>query len=453
MHSPDATSPSSAATDARPLVVFDDGKGTFGPLTDLRASFELRAGLGTLLERIERRLGRAASALFTSDRVAALVAERTGRAVNALPAGVGGASGQASGQNPSNNPVKHLSPDHECLAVNGRLLDADIIARSASLASGQAMVHASGALLAVALPFARLQSLAAASFAADAIPHSEPLSCDLAGAPWDITARIPITLAEDIAMSAGSAVRRHLRPDEGQSFGTHPILIDPSARIGPLCVLDASNGPIVIGTNVVVRPLSVLVGPCAVLDGSTVAERSLLKASTVIGPHCRAGGEIGGTIFQSYSNKSHDGHLGDSFVGEWVNIGAGSDNSNLLNTYGEVIVRLESHAGLQRTGRRFWGSIIGDHVKLAIGTRLMTGTTIGTGAMIAQSRPPSPLVARFAWLVDGADAARSFRLDKFMETARAMMSRRGQAPTPALEAVLRELHAASVPASPASGGA
>ncbi|MEY5031896.1 MAG: hypothetical protein RL354_927 [Planctomycetota bacterium] len=449
MHPPDATSPSSAATDARPLVVFDDGKGTFGPLTDLRASFELRAGLGTLLERIERRLGRTASALFTSDRVAALVAERTGRAVNVPPAGVGGVPGQASVQHPGNN----LGPDHECLAVNGRLLDAGIIDRSASLASGHAMVHASGALLAAALPFARLQSLAAASFAADAIPHAGPISCDLAGAPWDITSRIPVTLAEDIGFFAVSAVRRHLRPDEGQSFGAHPILIDPSARIGPLCVLDASNGPIVIGANVVVRPLSVLVGPCAVLDGSTVAERSLLKASTVIGPHCRAGGEIGGTIFQSYSNKSHDGHLGDSFVGEWVNIGAGSDNSNLLNTYGEVIVRLEPHTGLQRTGRQFWGSILGDHVKLAIGTRLMTGTTIGTGAMIAQSRPPSTLVARFAWLVDGADAARSFRLDKFMDTARAMMSRRGQAPTPALEAVLRELHASSVPANPPSGGA
>jgi UDP-N-acetylglucosamine diphosphorylase/glucosamine-1-phosphate N-acetyltransferase len=197
----------------------------------------------------------------------------------------------------------------------------------------------------------------------------------------------------------------------------------------------------VIGAGVVVRPFAVLVGPCAILDGSTVAERSLIKASTVIGPHCRAGGEIGGTIFQAYSNKSHDGHLGDSFVGEWVNIGAGSDNSNLLNTYGEVIVRLEADGGLTRTGRQFWGAVIGDHVKLAIGTRLMTGTTIGTGAMIACSRSPATLVPRFSWLTDSADGPKSFRIDKFLETARAMMSRRGKAPTPAVEAAIRALHA------------
>ena len=208
-----------------------------------------------------------------------------------------------------------------------------------------------------------------------------------------------------------------------------------------LAVIDASKGPVVLGPGVVVRPFAVLVGPCAILEGSTVAERSLIKASTVIGPHCRAGGEIGGTIFQSYSNKSHDGHLGDSFVGEWVNIGAGTDNSNLLNTYGEVIVRLEPDGGLVKTGRQFWGSILADHVKLAIGTRLMTGTTVGTGAMIAQSRPPASLVPRFGWLVDSTDGAKTFRFDKFMETARAMMSRRGKAPGPAMESALRALHA------------
>jgi UDP-N-acetylglucosamine diphosphorylase/glucosamine-1-phosphate N-acetyltransferase len=435
MHPTVTTSTSSAATDARPLVVFDDEQGTFGPLTDLRAAFELRAGLGTMLERIERGAGRRASALLAGRRVAALVAQRTGRPVNAPPDAFSVEAGR------------------ECLAINGRILDTSFVAQSSALASGHALVHPSGALLAASLPFAHIEGLAARAFSTTGLAHVSPSTADLAGAPWDITIRIPASLAEDVALLGPSAPRRHLRPDEGQSFGNHPILIDASAQVGPLCVIDASKGPVILGANVVVRPLSVLVGPCAVLDGSTVAERSLLKASTVIGPHCRAGGEIGGTIFQAYSNKSHDGHLGDSFVGEWVNIGAGSDNSNLLNTYGEVIVRLEPDAGLQRTGRQFWGAIIGDHVKLAIGTRLMTGTTIGTGAMIAQSRPPSSLVARFAWVVDGTDGARSFRLDKFMDTARAMMSRRGQAPTPALEAVLRDLHASVGAAGPSSGGA
>ena len=183
-----------------------------------------------------------------------------------------------------------------------------------------------------------------------------------------------------------------------------------------------------------------LIGPCAILDSSVISPRALIKANTVIGPHCRIGGEVGGTIFQGFSNKSHDGHLGDAFVGEWVNIGAGTDNSNLLNTYGEVIVRLEADGGLVRTGTQFWGCVIGDHAKFAIGTRIMTGTTIGTGAMIASSRPPATLVDRFAWITDSAEAARTFRMDKFLDTARAMMQRRGQTLSSAAEARLCELH-------------
>ncbi|MFZ9882473.1 MAG: hypothetical protein ACO3QC_13855, partial [Phycisphaerales bacterium] len=333
-----------------------------------------------------------------------------------------------------------------CLAVNGRLLNPRVLV-DAGIAPGETLVDGHGTPV--------------ASWIAPTAPSTPPrtIAAALARAPWDLTSAVAATLEADLAVHRSgllaSCVARHLRPDEGQSFGTHPILIDPSAVIGPLCVIDASKGPVVIGKGVVVRPLSVLVGPCAVLEGSTVAERALLKANTVIGPQCRAGGEIGGTIFQAHSNKSHDGHLGDSFVGEWVNIGAGTDNSNLLNTYGEVIVRLEPDGGLMKTGRQFWGSILGDHVKLAIGTRLMTGTTVGTGAMIAQSTPPASLVARFAWCVDGAPAPppspqvtadgavapRAFRFEKFMDTARAMMSRRGRTPGPALEAALRALHA------------
>lgn len=395
----------SICSDSRPLVVFDDGLGTFGPLTDLRAAFELRAGVGTLLERIERAVGRRADALIVPPHIAGVVSESTGRATNAVP-----------------------SCD-ECLVVNGRLLSAS----AARVPAGAIHFDRDGRFIAGWL------KPADAARAASAKPTGT-VDARIASTPWDLTTAIAATLDEDLALFALGA-RRALRPDEGQSFGTHPILIDASATIGPLAVIDASKGPVVIGAGVVVRPFSVLVGPCAVLDGSTVAERSLLKASTVIGPHCRAGGEIGGTILQSFSNKSHDGHLGDSFVGEWVNIGAGTDNSNLLNTYGEVIVRLEPNGGLVKTGRQFWGSILADHVKLAIGTRLMTGTTVGTGAMIAQSRPPASLVPRFGWLVDSTDGAKTFRFDKFMETARAMMSRRGKAPGPATEAALRALHA------------
>jgi len=406
----------SSSLPSLPIRLIDDGRGTFGPLTDLRPVYALRAGLGTIAERIEAKVGAKVVAVDVPAAVRDIAQEE-------LQTSSHGATASAA------------QLVMEQLVVNARLLSLDVLD---GLQAGESRYADDGTFLAARVP------TGAAPTAAK--PGAANFKAQLAGAPWDITTRIATTLAEDLELFRNAPVlanceRRALRPDEGQSFGTHPILIDRTATVGPLCVIDASKGPVVIGAGVVVRPFAVLVGPCAILDGSTVAERSLIKASTVIGPHCRAGGEIGGTIFQAYSNKSHDGHLGDSFVGEWVNIGAGSDNSNLLNTYGEVIVRLEADGGLTRTGRQFWGAVIGDHVKLAIGTRLMTGTTIGTGAMIACSRSPATLVPRFSWLTDSADGPKSFRIDKFLETARAMMSRRGKAPTPAVEAAIRALHA------------
>jgi UDP-N-acetylglucosamine diphosphorylase/glucosamine-1-phosphate N-acetyltransferase len=378
------------AESPRTIRFVDDGRGTFGPLTDLRPAHGLRCGLFTIAGRIERALG---------------------------------AGDPARGQG--------------TLAVHARLLSLGALH---GLVRGERRVAPDGTFVAAWLEQDLDDDAAGAVVTAPAQPADTRVDAEFADTPWGITSRIERTLAEDLAVAAPSE-RRTLRADEGSAVGDHPVLIDPSATLGPCCVIDASKGPVVIGPRVVVRPFAVLVGPCVVCEGSIVAEHARLKASTVIGPRCRVGGEIGGTIFQGSSNKAHDGHLGDSFVGEWVNIGAGSDNSNLLNTYGEVIVRLESDGGLVRTGRQFWGSVIGDHVKLAIGTRLMTGTTIGTGAMVALSRPPATLVPRFAWLTDGAEGPRSYRFDKFMETARAMMSRRGDAPTPEVEARLRELHA------------
>ena len=387
------------ASASRLRLVHESG-GTFGPLTDLRDPSGLRCGLWTIGERIAAR----ASADTTT-------------------------------------------------VVHGRLLSVGVLD---GLAIGERRFRRDGTFLAARMPLGADATAVRAAVESAPTDSERNFDADIASAPWEITSRIGKTLEEDLQASERlqavegnlgrsatiGAVKRALRPDEGQSFGTHPILIDPSASIGPLCVVDASKGAVVIGKGVTVRPLSVLVGPCVVGEGTTVGERALLKASTAIGPHCRVGGEIGGTVFQGYSNKSHDGHLGDSFVGEWVNIGAGSDNSNLLNTYGEVIVRLEADGGLQRTGRQFWGSVIGDHAKRAIGTRLMTGTTIGTGAMVACSKPPATLVARFAWLTDAAEGPKSFRIDKFLETVRAVMSRRHVEVTAEYEARLRALHAA-----------
>ena len=164
---------------------------------------------------------------------------------------------------------------------------------------------------------------------------------------------------------------------------------------------------------------------------------ALIKARTAIGPHCRVGGEVGGSILHGCSNKAHEGHLGDSLLGQWVNLGAGTTNSNLLNTYAEVLVRLTPDSRTARTGRIFMGSIIGDHVKTAIGTRIMTGTVLGTGCMVASSTPPAMSLPAFTWLTDSG--AGGYRSDKFLDVARTVMARRGVELGPAEASELQRL--------------
>jgi UDP-N-acetylglucosamine diphosphorylase/glucosamine-1-phosphate N-acetyltransferase len=223
------------------------------------------------------------------------------------------------------------------------------------------------------------------------------------------------------------------------AFEGDSVLVHASARVDAFAVLDSSHGPVLIDRDAHIGAHAVLQGPVYVGPGTIVAPGALLKARTVIGPRCRAAGEIGATVMQGESNKAHDGHLGDAIVGRWVNLGASTVNSNLLNTYGEVSMRVDPDAPIERTGRQFMGCIIGDHVKTAIGTRIMTGTTLGTGSMIACSAPPPTSTPRFSWLTD--DGAKVHRLDRFLATAEVVMKRRNETMHPGERAEIEALHA------------
>lgn len=249
--------------------------------------------------------------------------------------------------------------------------------------------------------------------------------------PWSVLDNLPALLKHDLenADPLGGTC-------EVATYGDHRIDIHPSASLLPGVVLDASQGAIRIEEGVVIHPNAVLIGPCWIGKDSRVYEHALIKMNTSIGPMCKVSGEIGGTIFQAYSNKCHAGHLGDSVIGEWVNFGAGTTNSNLLNTYGDVVVT-DLDGNHHRTERQFVGCFVGDHVKFAIETRIMTGTFVGTGAMIATTQPVSSPIPRFAWLTD--NGTRTYRIEKFMNVARVVMARRDIELDAATEAVLRQL--------------
>jgi UDP-N-acetylglucosamine diphosphorylase/glucosamine-1-phosphate N-acetyltransferase len=205
-------------------------------------------------------------------------------------------------------------------------------------------------------------------------------------------------------------------------------------------VLDSEQGPIHIAEHATVRPGAILIGPCYVGPHATVLERATIRGGTAIGPWCKVNGEVSGTIFQGFANKAHDGYLGDAYVGEWVNLGAGTTVSNLLNTYGEVITKATPGSPNERTGESFLGPVIGDHVKTAICTRIMTGAVLHTGSMFATTAAVCGCVPGFTWATD--EGQRSYRLDKFLEVARSAMSRRKVEASEAYVAALTALHGA-----------
>ncbi|RMH29184.1 MAG: hypothetical protein D6693_02435, partial [Planctomycetota bacterium] len=261
--------------------------------------------------------------------------------------------------------------------------------------------------------------------------------------PWDVIRFRDEAIAADLAATLGDPPARARTTDARALpgvtvLGDAAVRVSASATVFPGVVLDATGGPVVVADGATVRPGAILIGPVWVGDHSAILEHALIKANTAVGPWCKIAGEVGGAIVQGHSNKAHDGHLGDAWIGEWVNLGAGTVNSNLLNTYGEVAAAAAPHMPREKTGLTFLGCVLGDHVKTAIGTRLMTGTVVGTGSMLASTSAPPTAVGRFAWITDAG--ATRYKLPRFLDAAERMMKRRGVSLSPAMRECLTALH-------------
>lgn len=200
------------------------------------------------------------------------------------------------------------------------------------------------------------------------------------------------------------------------------VIVSPQAKLSPGVVLDASKGPVVIDAGASIGANSVLQGPVYVGRYSSVTPLSYIHSGTSIGPLCKVGGEVAASVFLGYSNKPHDGFVGHSYIGQWVNLGAGTTTSNLKNTYGPIKMHIGSRE--IETDRRFLGSMIGDHSKLAICTRLMTGSYIGYCSLLAGSDLPPRFIPSFTFWTDAG--AQPYKLDKAREMMKQMYSRRGR---------------------------
>ncbi|HET9066798.1 MAG TPA: hypothetical protein VFN22_13340 [Gemmatimonadales bacterium] len=209
------------------------------------------------------------------------------------------------------------------------------------------------------------------------------------------------------------------------------------ATVEPGVVFDVRKGAIILEQGVEVRSGTRLEGPCWIREQTIIAGGALRHVSA--GPHCRLHGEISTSVFTGYANKSHAGFVGHSVIGEWVNLGAGTITSNLKNTYGQV--RLDIGADRVDTGRMNVGSLIGDHVKTAIGTLLPTGAVIETGANLFGAPRAPKHVGAFAW----GEAGSRISLPAFLDVAHRVLPRRGVAIDPTMDAALTALYTRLTP--------
>jgi UDP-N-acetylglucosamine diphosphorylase/glucosamine-1-phosphate N-acetyltransferase len=219
-------------------------------------------------------------------------------------------------------------------------------------------------------------------------------------------------------------------PEGSIVLGDPAHLIILGAKVEPGVVFDLRQGAVVVDQGAEVRSGTRLEGPLYVGPGTRVLG-GFLRAS-VFGPECRIHGEVSTSVFHGFSNKSHDGFVGHSIVGHWVNLGAGTTTSNLKNTYGPV--RLEVNGARIETGRLNVGSLIGDHAKTAIGSMLATGTVICSGANVFGATMPPKYVPPFAW---GCEGSERMTEDGFLRVAERVMERRSVAFSPARRESLR----------------
>ncbi|MDP6229420.1 MAG: putative sugar nucleotidyl transferase [Candidatus Marinimicrobia bacterium] len=210
------------------------------------------------------------------------------------------------------------------------------------------------------------------------------------------------------------------------------IFAHKSTIISKGAVIDASNGPVIIANETSIKPLAYLEGPLYLGEKCIVEPMTQIKGGCSIGSVCKLGGEINSVIIQGWSNKVHDGHLGDAYLGQWVNLGAGTVNSNLKNNYSDIDVMV--NGTVTNTGSKHVGCFMGDHVKTAIGTRLNTGTVIGPGSNIAVKGFPPKTIQPYSWCV--GDKIKRNKWDAFIETAKIVEKRRGLDLSPAEEELL-----------------
>lgn len=237
---------------------------------------------------------------------------------------------------------------------------------------------------------------------------------------WDIFSLNGIALQADFEILTKDKTSQQI-PETVHCINKEQIFLEEGAKV-EIAVLNASNGPIYIGKNTEIMEGSMVRGPFALCDNSTLKMGTKIYGATTIGPHCKVGGEVNNSVFFGFANKAHDGFLGNSVIGEWCNLGADTNNSNLKNNYAEVKLWSYETERFAKTGLQFCGLMFGDHSKCGINTMFNTGTVVGVSANIFGGNFPRNFIPSFSW--GGSAGFTTYQMNKVKEVATVVMQRR-----------------------------
>lgn len=401
------------------ICIFEDAQfDRLFPLVYFRPVYNLKCGIHSLKEKILRAYPKAAVSIHCRPYLADTMRTRYPKAiVNEIPA-------------------------DSCLFINGRILAGRDLAKKIPLKQDKDALFMAGDVVVAAYVtgsrLTRLKGQLGTTLSAESFDDTPRTQVDVKFITysWDLVQNNGQQLMADFDVLVGRKKMKSRKLPGCFLLGKERIFIDSSATIKPGVVLDAGKGPIYIDKNATILPQTSIVGPVYVGEGSIVRAGSTIYENTSIGPVCKIGGEVEDAIIQGYSNKQHSGFLGHAYLGAWVNLGAGTNNSDLKNNYGSVKVQLGSEQ--IDTGLQFVGLTMGDHSKSAINSQFNTGTVVGVSSNIFGSGFPPKYVPSFSWGAAG-ETFTTYQVERAINVARRVMARRHIELTGAEETLFRKI--------------
>lgn len=251
---------------------------------------------------------------------------------------------------------------------------------------------------------------------------------------WDLYLQNDVVLKADFDFITRNR-KSQVLSETNQVIGDASLVFLEEGASVQACILNTKSGPIYLGKNTEIMEGSMIRGPFAMAEGAGVKMGAKIYGATSIGPHCKIGGEISNAIFLAYSNKGHDGFIGNSYIGAWCNLGADTNCSNLKNNYGHVKTYCYETQKMIQTDVTFMGVFMGDHSKCSINTMFNTATVVGVSSNIFSSGFPNKVVPSFLW-----GENEKFDFDKALEVAESMMKRRNLALSDSEKQVLKKLY-------------